>query len=133
MSRFELETFNDLIKQFYKIKKRILQNRPISTNLTKINEYVELLIEKHNAIISYTRLHIKEPSIAIETNICARISHCRELLVKCFGKLNCKIRVPHDSSLLELIDKEILTDTDSESEDCSVKMPRYKKSMSLLW
>ena len=28
--------------------------------------------------------------------------------------MNCKIRVP---SLLELIDKEILTDTDSESED----------------
>ena len=114
MSKFDLETFNELIKNFYKIKKRILQNRPIST---KVNEYIELLIENYNCIISYTRLHSYELSSATKDIIYNKISHCRELLVRCFGKLDCKIRVPLEISLFELVDREILTETDSDSEN----------------
>ena len=117
MSKFDLETFNELIKNFYKIKKRILQNRPISTKVTKVNEYIELLIENYNCIISYTRLHSYEPSSATKDIIYDKISHCRELLVRCFGKLDCKIRVSHEISLFELVDREILTETDSDSEN----------------
>lgn len=115
MSKFELKTFNDLIQNFFKIKKRILKNRPLSTKESKVNEYVELLIENYNAILSYTSLH-KESSIASEGYVPEKILHCREILVRCFGKLGCKIRVPHDISLFELVDREILTEPESGSE-----------------
>lgn len=115
MSDFNPKTFKELLKEFYKIKKRILQNRPLTTNEFKINEYVKLLIETYNAVLTYTSLYDGTFSSETKLNIYKSLIHSRELLVRCFGKLDCKVRVPHDVLLFELVDGNIEVESDSES------------------
>lgn len=125
---FDQEIFNKLLKKFENIKKRIIQKRPLSKKKTKHNEYVELLIENYNSILLYTCSRIDQLSAARKLDICNRIVHCREVLVRCFGKLDCKIRVPHGSNLFEQINKYIKTDTESDSEHIDLEKKRGGKS-----
>lgn len=115
MSNFNIDTFKELLKEFYKIKKRILQNRPLTTNELKIKEYVKLLIGTYNAVLSYTSLYDGKLSYETKQNIFKSLIRSRELLVRCFGRLNCRVRVPLDVLLFELVDQEIEIESDSES------------------
>ena len=68
-------------------------------------------------VLYRTHVYIHTNHQVLQKIIYDKISHCRELLVRCFGKLDCKIRVSHEISLFELVDREILTETDSDSEN----------------
>lgn len=116
MSNFRLDIFNELIKNFITVKKRVLQSRPVSTKTDKINEYINLLIDNYNEILKYGSLNASEILINPKGKTCKTLKHCREQLVRCFGKLNCRIKVPHDVLLFKLIDKELMTDSESDSE-----------------
>lgn len=105
---------NDLIKKFDNVTKRILQNRPLSTKKEKRNEYIKLLVENYNTIISYTSLNIEQLSETTKTNTFKRIIHCRQLLVKCFDRLESRIKVPHDIFLFELVSYEGLSEADTK-------------------
>lgn len=116
MSQFDTDTFVQLIKNFNNVKKRILQNRPVSTKETKINEYIDLLIENYNLILNYTKTNSENLTIDTEYYFFSKIQHCRELLVRCFGKLNCNVKVPENIKLFELVNKNVMTDDESDSE-----------------
>lgn len=76
----------------------------------------------------YTGSRIDQLSAARKLNICNRIVHCREVLVRCFGKLDCKIRVPRGSNIFEQINKYIKTDTESDSKHSELEITRDNKS-----
>lgn len=116
MSEFDEDSFKVTLSNFYKIKKRILQSRPISTNETKINEYIESLITSYNSILSYTELHFDNLSQKSQLIVFNKIIRCREILVKCFVKLNCKIRLQHYLEHFVRVEREVLTETESEPE-----------------
>ncbi|KAI8116606.1 hypothetical protein CVS40_11350 [Lucilia cuprina] len=115
-THFEITKFNELISNFYKIKRRILQKRPISSNKSKIEEYINLITESYNNILSYTNAYNDQFSNTLKPIIHNKILHCRELLLRCFCKLECKIKVPFGIDLFELVNKEVMTDSDSETE-----------------
>lgn len=117
MTKFDQKNFKKLIGKFYDVTKRILQNRPISAKKSKRNEYIELLIINYNAILSYTVVHVEEFSSEDKTNICSTILYYRDLLIKCFGKLDCKIKVQHEEDLFTEIDRNVMSDSDCDSKD----------------
>lgn len=94
-----------------------MKNRPISTNKGKINEYIELLIQNYNSILEYTKINSESLSADEKTQTFCKIKHCRELLVRCFGKLNCKVKVPKNVNLFVLVSKNVMTDSESDSEN----------------
>lgn len=111
---FDIEKFNELISDFYKIKKRVLQNRPISSDKSKIKEYIYLLVETYNNILSYTSPHNDQFSISLKSSIHKKILYCRELLLKCLRKLECKIKVPYGVNLFQLVEREDLMNSESK-------------------
>lgn len=113
---FQISTFKELIENFYKIKKRILQNRPISSKESKVKEYISLLIKSYNDILFYTKPFNNRISESSQKEIFCKIIHCRELLCKCFCKLNCKIKIPFGVDLFEEIKRDILTESESEAD-----------------
>lgn len=115
-TEFQIITFKELIANFYKVKKRILQNRPISSKESKVNEYINLLITSYNDILLYSKPYIDKISEGSQKEIFNKIIHCRELLCKCFCKLNCKIKIPFGVDLFEEIQRDILTASESETE-----------------
>lgn len=113
MPNFDKNIFKKQFQQFYKVKKRILQKRPLSANSNKINEYITLLIQNYNSIIEYTTIHLNTLSNTNElTSYLAKIRHCRIILIKCFDKLQCKIKIPEEVNLLECVDRSVMIDTD---------------------
>ncbi|KAI8129759.1 hypothetical protein CVS40_1314 [Lucilia cuprina] len=120
MSNFQKERFDELIKNFYKIKRRVLQSRPISSKQEKIKEYIKLLIETYNNILIYTLSYDEQLPSILKIKIHDKILNCRDLLVRCFCKLNCKIKVPYGENLFELVQEQIMTDL-GESQDYTDK------------
>ena len=115
-TEFEIGIFKELISNFYKIKKRILQNRPISSRKSKVEEYIDSLITSYNNILAYTSPFIEQIPQSLKQEIFSKITHCRELLFKCFCKLNCRIRVPYGAYLFEKIQRNITTVSESEND-----------------
>lgn len=118
MSKFQFDIFEEQVKSFYKVKKRVLQSRPLSTNKTKLEEYVNSLIETYNSILAYTKNFYEELSEEIKGKVRSILVRCRELLIQCFGRLCCRIHVPHEIELFEFIINTTLTDSESCSEIC---------------
>lgn len=116
LTDFEKEKFNELISNFHTIKKRVLQKRPISNNQEKIGEYINLLIETYNNILLYTKPYDENLSVNVKAKIHSKILHSRELLLRCFCRLNSKIKVPFGEDLFELVDTKVMTDSDSETD-----------------
>ena len=114
MPTFKTDNFKEIVQKFYNINKRILQNRPLSTKESKIKEFIHLLINGYNGILSYTSLHIHELPTTVKEDTCRKIWNCIDLLVRCFGKLDCRIRVPCGVGIFELVDEKILSDSDSD-------------------
>ena len=113
MTNFNKELFKILLSNFYSVKKRILQNRSLSTKPTKLNEYIDELIANFNKILIY----VKPFNDEIKPVNLKQLLNCRQLLIKCFVKLNCKIRIPQEDNLYILIDREIETDNKYEYEE----------------
>lgn len=115
-SEFNTETFNELVSEFYKIKKRVVQKRPLSKNKQKVDEYIKLLIDSFNNILVYTQPYGQELVDPVKTKIQDTILHSREWLVRCFCKLQCKIRVPYGADLFETVLAQINTDSESDTD-----------------
>lgn len=115
-SQFQLKTFNVLVGNFYKIKKRILQKRKISNKQGKIEEYTDLIIGTYNNILLYTESFNEQLPCDLKAQVHDKILKCREILARCFYKLECNIRVPYGVYLFELVQKEVMTESDSETE-----------------
>ncbi|XP_017470761.1 PREDICTED: putative uncharacterized protein DDB_G0277255 [Rhagoletis zephyria] len=140
MTKFD-EEFKENYSEFLKISKRILQNRPLSTNATKLNEYRDSLINSYNNIL----LHVKGHSESCEfSEVQVKLTRCKDLLSKCFIKLNSQIKIPIEP--LALIFKTDLANSDSEEEYFDAKsqasvsfaikrsasLPSIKDSLSVL-
>ncbi|XP_036322064.1 putative uncharacterized protein DDB_G0278921 [Rhagoletis pomonella] len=117
MSEF-VKQFKVYKADFDKITKRILQNRPLSSNAKKFNEYKYSLITAYNNILllvignsSAHTCNLKEVQV--------KLARCKEQLAKCFNKLNCRVRIPPDS--LSLICQSDLADSESEEEFSDAK------------
>ncbi|XP_017469296.1 PREDICTED: rho GTPase-activating protein gacZ-like [Rhagoletis zephyria] len=117
MSEFDKQ-FKVYKADFDKITKRILQNRPLSSNAKKLNEYKYSLITAYNNILllvignsSAHTCNLKEVQV--------KLARCKEQLAKCFNKLNCRVRIPPDS--LSLICQSDLADSESEEEFSDAK------------
>ncbi|XP_017483250.1 PREDICTED: putative uncharacterized protein DDB_G0277255 [Rhagoletis zephyria] len=117
MSEFDKQ-FKIHKADFDKITKRILQNRPLSSNAKKLNEYKYSLITAYNNILllvignsSAHTCNLKEVQV--------KLARCKEQLAKCFNKLNCRVRIPPDS--LSLICQSDLADSESEEEFSDAK------------
>lgn len=120
-SDFQITRFDELVSNFVKVQKRVLQKRPISSNQNKVEEYINLLIENYNNILSYTILFNNQLSDGLKSKIHNRILRCRELLFRCFCKLNCKIKVPFGVDLFECVRREVTdvdTGSDIDTSDC---------------
>ena len=113
MAAFNQEIFNELIMKYYNIK-RILQNRPLSIKQIKRDEYLHLFIDTYNAILSFAKLHIGNMSIDTGNNNYRRLVHCKELLVRYFGRLDCGIYVSPDAFLFKLVNRNVMSEFDSE-------------------
>lgn len=117
MSEFSLDEFGEHIKKFYRVKKLILKNRPVSTNIAKVNEYIASLVETYNSILNYTNEFYAKLPADHKNKTISKIKHCRELLVRCFGKLNCRVHVPENIESFEFIVQTVLTESEDDS-DC---------------
>lgn len=140
MSKLYDKKFKELIINFYRIKKRVLQKRPISTNIQKINEYTKLLIENYNSILEYTETNFIYLSESDKSKYISKINVCRNLLIKCFKKLNCKIEVPHTilgENLFTRVRESVMTETNSEissddSQKTRIKMATTERKNHIL-
>lgn len=101
---------------FTKQRKEFYKTGQFPQKKTKQFEYVNLLIETYNSIIDYTRTTTENLTLPTKTQIFSKIRHCRELLVRCFGKLNCRIKIPENIESFEFVNKDVVTDDESESE-----------------
>lgn len=114
MSDFDDNVFKELINKFYKVKKRVLKNRPLTTNLEKVSEYTTLLIQHYNSLLDYTETNSNELSQDDKRKIFLKISNCRKILIRCFNKINCNIKVPEESDLLVRVDENVMTESEDE-------------------
>lgn len=96
---------------FIKITKRILQNRPLTTNEDKLTEYKTLLIESYNSIISLNIECLSNDNTKPINDIIVR---CREQLKKCFVKLQCTIQIPQDFT--SFLQEGVIKDYESDDE-----------------
>lgn len=113
---FDIHNFTTLVHNFYKVTKRILQKRPLSKQVSKRKEYIELLISSYNSIVTYINLHFDDLETNSKNSVYHKLAHCRESLVRCFGKLDSKIHVPHNLEKFQEVNQEILTDSESSSD-----------------
>lgn len=86
-------------------------------------------MEGYNEILSYSRVDAEK--ILKSINIVKRLRHCCELLVRCFGKLNCKIKVPQNVVCFELVQKDVMTDSESDSENTNLGS-KFKNEQSVI-
>lgn len=136
MPNFNNNHFKQILQEFCNVKKRILQKRPLSKNSSKINEYTELLIERYNAILEYTEIHLNDLSEKNKSKIFNKIIYCRNILKKCFEKINCNTKIPEEVNLLVRIDRsamikskvEDFENLNSEIEQIKMATIEHKKS-----
>ena len=94
-----------------------MKNRPIYSGKSKVEEYIDSLITSYNNILAYTSPFIEQILLSLKQEIFSKITHCRELLLKSFCKLNCIVRVPYGVYLFEKIQRNIIAVSDSEEEE----------------
>lgn len=131
--------FNELRKKFTNVTKRVIQERPLSTNQDTLLSYQNDLIDSYNNLISYTEHHYinsatKNEQIILEK----RLIKPKQRLLKAFKRLNVQISFTHsgafatvfltgasnkdfaDSEIVinldEIQEKESNSDSDSDTE-----------------
>lgn len=81
-----------------------MQNRPLSTNVNKIKEYIILLASSYNSIIKYTGFHKTDLPVDDGNTYIGKVEKCRNNLIKSFERLNCGTKVIEGVGLFDLID-----------------------------
>ena len=68
-TEFEIGIFKELISNFYRIKKIILQNQPISSRESKVKEDIDSLITSYNNILTYTIPFVEQLPLSLKQEI----------------------------------------------------------------
>lgn len=117
MSYFDQVEFKSFVDEHKKVVKRIPFHREVSKSADKLKEYETDLIKSYNAIINYTSARINKCSQDDKEFARLSILSIRQKLALCFGRIGCQVRIPKLPNLLQLIDPEILTDTEYKEVD----------------
>ena len=105
MSEFDIYTLDKLIKQFNKVTKRVLQNRPISKRECKINEYIQDLTSNYDIILEYFTKYEVQLKQTTKNIVNLKIEKCKKDLIKCFEKLNYKYPIKSEINPIHCINK----------------------------
>lgn len=121
MTDFNNNKFKELLDNLDKIIKRILQKRALSKNLTKINEYIKLLIENYNSILDYAKTNSDDVPQNLQESIFLKINKSRQKLIKCFSKLDCKIKIPENINSFVFIDENVMIKSEEDSKNSDLE------------
>lgn len=122
MNRINDKTYLTLRKNFELAKKKILKEK-ISKNRLKLEEYLNEIIDTHNALVIYAGKFFSTLSIDDRAIYRSNLILVRDITIQCLTKLNKNVIISND--LCATIDKKDLSDfvsenTDSENEESSV-------------
>lgn len=115
MSDFNKEIYNEIKQNFLLIAKRILK-KELSTNKDTLKRYESDIVASYNDITAHLNTFFEKYDKDFDEFLRNEIIYIREKTLKCFGKLDIRIKLPND--LFTTLDNKILTDI-SDSSDTS--------------